>query len=103
VPTSEERAAQERLRALAERLRAGEYVSAAEMQREIGILRRYAVITPAQHSGPPSPEWQAEFRQLLEAVRAGVPEEWTEEELQQHVEEAVAAVRGRPCSYAGVQ
>jgi hypothetical protein len=93
VPTPEERAAQERLRELTERVRAGEQVAPEEMRREIEVLRRHAVIVPAEQSGPPSPEWQAEFRQLLEEVRAGVPEEWSEEELQQRVEEAVAAVR----------
>jgi hypothetical protein len=93
VPSPEERTAQERLRLLVEQLRGGGHVSSGEMQREIEILRRHAVITPARQSGPPSPEWQTEFRQLLDEVRAGVPEEWSEEELQQHVEEAVAAVR----------
>jgi hypothetical protein len=93
APSPEERTAQERLRVFAERLRAGGHVSAGEMQREIEVLRRHAIIVPAQQSGPPSSEWQEEIRQLLAEVRAGVPEEWSEEELQQHVVEAVAAVR----------
>lgn len=81
------------LRELAERVRTGDREAEAELRRLAERMRAETTILPAELPGPPSPEWRAEFRQLLEEVRAGVPEEWSEEELRQHVEEAVAAVR----------
>jgi hypothetical protein len=91
--TPEETAAVERLHELAQKLRAGEDVPPGEIRREIDVLRAGIPITPPQRTGPPDPEWQERFQQLLERVRAGVPEEWTEEELQERIRKTVDEVR----------
>ena len=91
--TPEEIAAVERLRQLAQKVRAGEDVPSEEIQREMAILQAGIPITPAKRTGPPDPEWQERFRRAIEQLRAGVPEEWTEEEIQERVRQAVAEVR----------
>lgn len=93
--TPEETAAVERLRQLAQQVRAGEEVPTEEIRRAMDVLRAGIPIIPAKHSGPPDREWQERFQRLLDEVRAGVPEEWTEEELQERVSQAVAEVRAR--------
>jgi hypothetical protein len=91
--TLAESASVERLRQLAQKLRAGEDVPSEEIQREMAILRGGIPVTPAKRTGPPDPEWQERFRRAIEKLRAGVPEEWTEEEIQERVKQAVAEVR----------
>jgi hypothetical protein len=86
-------AARERLWRLAERVRAGGQVTPEEFQREIDLLCAGATVTPAKRSGPHDPVWQERFQRLLDEVRAGVPEEWTEAELHERVKQAVAEVR----------
>jgi hypothetical protein len=93
--TPEESAAVERLRQLAQKVRAGEDVPQEEIRREMDLLRAGIPIIPAKRSGTPDPEWEERFQRMLDEVRAGVPEEWTEEELQERVEQAVAEVRAR--------
>jgi hypothetical protein len=93
--TPEESAAVERLRQLAQKVRAGEDVPPEEIRREMDLLRAGIPIIPAKRSGPPDPEWEERFQRLLDEVRAGVPEEWTEEELQERVKQAVTEVRAR--------
>jgi hypothetical protein len=89
----EEQMAVERLRELAQKVRAGEDVPPAEIRREMEILRAGIPITAPERSGPPDPEWQERFHQVIERIRAGVPEEWTEHELQERIQQAVDEVR----------
>jgi hypothetical protein len=93
-PTADRRElAQERLRVLVNKVRAGEEVPSEELAREVAVLRTGAEIVAAPLSGSPDPEWQERFQRAVEAVRSGVPEEWTPEEIEAHVAEAISEVR----------
>jgi hypothetical protein len=52
-----------------------------------------ATITPAKRPAELDPEWVDRLLSLIEQVRAGVPPEWTEEELQEQISQAVDDVR----------
>ena len=92
--TEEQRAAAERLQRMVEAARAGKgEIDPEAVRREVALLRAGTSIAPAAQTGQPDLEWREEFHRALEAVRAGVPEEWSEEELQQRIEQAVAEVR----------
>jgi hypothetical protein len=80
------------LRALARRAKEGDEEARADLKREIA-RRRQALPAREAPTGPPDAAWQEEFRQAAEALRAGVPEEWSEEELLAAIEEEVTAVR----------
>jgi hypothetical protein len=60
------------LRPLAERIRSGDEEAAEELRRVIADLRAETVIVPPQRSGP---------------------EEWSEEELERRIEQAIEEVR----------
>jgi hypothetical protein len=93
VPPDQE-AAWECLRRVAEQARAGKVsLAAEEVDRAIATVRASSVVTPGRRDS--DPEWRERFQRLLDAVRVGVPEEWTEEEIQQRVQRAVAEVRAR--------
>lgn len=81
------------LRPLAERVRAGDEDARVELRRIIADLRAETVIIPAKRSGSPDPEWQAQLQKLREQVLAGVPEEWSEEELERRIALAIEEVR----------
>jgi hypothetical protein len=81
------------LRPLAARAAAGDASAAAEIQRIIAELRATATITPAKRPEELDPDWQERFVALIEGVRRGVPEEWTEEELQEQIAQAISEVR----------
>jgi hypothetical protein len=91
--TPEEKAAVERLHQLAQKVRTGEDVPPEEIRREIDVLRAEIPISSLQRTGPPDPAWRERVQRMLELVRAGVPEEWTEEELQERVQKVVDEVR----------
>jgi hypothetical protein len=91
--TRDERAAVAALHELAQRVRAGHDVSPDEVQRHADVLRARIPITPAERSGPMAPEEQQRFRQMLDEVRAAVPEAWTEQEIIERANRAVHAVR----------
>jgi hypothetical protein len=80
------------LRALARRAREGDEEAQADLKREIA-RRRQALPAREAATGPPDAAWQEEFRRAAEPLRAGVPEEWSEEELLAAIEEEVTAVR----------
>jgi hypothetical protein len=94
VPPDQEAAAWDCLRRVAEQARAGEVsLAAEEVDRAIATVRASSMVTPGRRDN--DPEWRERFQRLLDAVRVGVPEEWTEEEIQQRVQRAVAEVRAR--------
>jgi hypothetical protein len=81
------------LRPLAARAAAGDASAAAEIQRIIAELRAKATVMPAKRPEELDPDWQDRFLALVEGVRRGVPEEWTEEELEEQIAQAIAEVR----------
>jgi hypothetical protein len=92
--TPEQRAAAERLRQIVEKAReASGSIDPEAVRREVAILRGGVTSTPAVRSGAENPEWRDYLSRLAERVRAGVPEEWSEEELQEHIQQAVDEVR----------
>lgn len=81
------------LRPLAARAAAGDASASAEIQRIVAELRATAIVTPAKRHEVLDPNWQERFLALVEGVRRGVPEEWTEDELQEQIALAIAEVR----------
>lgn len=81
------------LRPLAERIRAGDEEAAEELRRAIADLRTRAAITPAKRPEELDPGWRERLLSLIEQMRASVPAEWTEEELQEQIRQVVAEVR----------
>jgi hypothetical protein len=82
------------LRPLATRAVAGDAEATAELKRIVDELRAKATVTPAKRPDELDPRWQDRFLSLVEGVRRGVPEEWTEEELAEQIAQAIAEVRG---------
>ena len=59
----------------------------------IADRRAKATITPAKRPEELDPGWQDQVLSLIEQMRASVPTEWTEEELQERIRQVVAEVR----------
>jgi hypothetical protein len=87
------------LRPLAARAAAGDETATEEMKRIIAELRTTATVAPAKPPEALDPQWQDLLLSLAEQVRTAVPDEWTEEELQEQIAQAIAEVRA---SRAGV-
>jgi hypothetical protein len=81
------------LRSLAERIRSGDVAAEDELRRVIDGLRARATLAPAKRPEELDPEWRDRLFSLVEQIRAGVPAEWTGEELQEQIRQVVNAVR----------
>jgi hypothetical protein len=77
------------LRSLTERVRAGDSGAAEELRRTIDTIRsRGTVLRSAKPAAELDPAWGARVMALIDEIRSGVPAEWTEEELQDRIEQA---------------
>lgn len=81
------------LRCLAQRIQSGDEAAAEDLRRVIADLRAKATITPAKRREELDPGWPDQVLSVIEQMRAGVPAEWTEEELQERIRQVVAEVR----------
>jgi hypothetical protein len=81
------------LRLLAQRIRSGDESAGEELRRVIADRRAKATITPAKRPEELDRGWQDRLLVLIEQLRASVPAEWTEEELQERIRQVVAEVR----------
>jgi hypothetical protein len=81
------------LRPLAARAEAGDPAAAEAVRRVIMELRAKTTMTPAKPADELDPDWRDQVLSLTEQVRRAVPEEWTEEELQEQIALAIAEVR----------
>ncbi|MGI8549582.1 MAG: hypothetical protein ACR2PL_02125 [Dehalococcoidia bacterium] len=81
------------LRLLAARAVDGDTGARGEMGRVIAQLRAETTITPAKRPEELDPGWQDRFLALVEQLGRAVPEEWTAEELEEQIAQAIAEVR----------
>jgi hypothetical protein len=86
------------LRPLAARAVAGDTAATEELRQIITDLRATATVTPAKRSEELDPEWQERFLALVEQVRRAVPGDWTAEQLDEQISEAIAEVRASRAS-----
>jgi hypothetical protein len=81
------------LRPLAARAVAGDTGAREEMGRIIAQLRAETSIMPAKRPEELAPGWQDRFLALVEQLGRAVPQEWTAEELEAKIAQAIAEVR----------
>jgi hypothetical protein len=93
VRAEEQAAARERLREMVENTRSGAgKIDPDAVRQEVAILRA-GLPPPGPQKRGHDPARTEYLLRLVEQVRAGVPEEWSEEEILCRVEEALADVR----------
>jgi hypothetical protein len=95
----EQAAARERLREMVVKARSGAgKVEPDAVRQEVTILRA-GLPPPGPQKRRHDPARTEYLMRLVEQVRAGVPEEWSEEEILRRVEEALAEVRAGRASH----